>query len=95
MDEGQPLELGRQLARGRQRQPELLRELAHRPLALGPDLCEHGDVPPREPGLALDDREEVVARPPTLPEPAHDPPEVAPQLVELVTFGYHLTSVII
>jgi len=95
MNEAELLELGRELARGRERQAEFLRELAHGPLPLGPDLGEHGHVAAREPRFAADEGEEVVARPPPLPEAAHDPPEVAAKLVQVVTFGYHPKSVII
>ena len=91
------LELPRQLARGRQRQPELLRELADRALPLGADLGEHRDVPAREPAVAVDDGQQVVARAAPLPEPAHHAAQAAAQLVQLVVLltihiSYHLSN---
>ncbi len=94
-DQAELFEVARQLARRRQRQPELVRQLADRPLPLGADLREDGDVPPGEPDVAVGDGEQVVARPAPLPEPAHHAAQVAAELVQLVAFAYHRTSVII
>ena len=94
VDEADVLELPRQLARGRQGQAELPGELPDRPLALRPDLGEDGDVAARE-AVAVGQGEQLVGRPPALPEAAHHPAQVAPQLLELPAFRYHLRSVII
>jgi hypothetical protein len=45
--------------------------------------------------VAVDERRELLGRPPPLPEPAHHPAQVAPELLELAAFRYHLKSVII
>ena len=94
MDEGQPLELGRQLARGREGQPELACELADRALPLAADLGEHGHVPAGQPWVASHEREEVVAGAPPLPEASRDPAQQTAQLAKLAV-SYHLTLVII
>ena len=65
------LELARELARRGQREAELARDLADRPLALGRDVGEHADVPAAERRVAVDELEELGRRPPARPEPAH------------------------
>jgi len=95
VDERTVLEVAGELARRREREPELARELSDRPLALGADVREHGHVAPRQPWLRADEREQVVARPTALPEAAHDSPEHAAELVELPAAAYHLVLVII
>jgi hypothetical protein len=95
VDEAEVLEFPGQLAGGRQRQFQLPCELAHGPLALGPDVGENGDVAAREPGLAADEGQKVVARAAASPEPAHHPAQVTPELVQLGAVCYHLISVII
>ena len=77
------LELGRQLARGGQREAELARELADGALPLRPDVGEHRDVPPAERRLALHQLEQLRRRSPPRPEPAHHPPQQAAQLAQL------------
>jgi hypothetical protein len=77
------LELGRQLARGRQREAELPRQIAHGSLPLGADVREHGDVAATQLGLALDKLEQLRRRAPPCPEPAHHPPQQAAQLGQL------------
>ena len=77
------LELGRQLARGGQREAELARQIADGALPLGADVREHGDVPPAQLGLALHEVEQLRRRSPPRPEPAHHPPQQAAQLVQL------------
>jgi hypothetical protein len=89
------LEVARELARGREREPELARELTDRSLALGADVGEHGDVAAREPRPGADERQQVIARPAALPEAAHDPPEHPAELIELPAVAYHLVLVII
>ena len=94
-DEAELFEVARQLARRRQRQSELVRQLADRPLPLAADLGEDGDVPPGQAPVAVGDGEQVVARAAPLPEPAHHAAQVAAELVQLAAFAYHRTSVII
>ena len=77
------LELGRQLARGGQREAELARQLAHGALTLGADVREHGDVAAAELGLASHELEQLPRRAPPRPEPAHHPPQQAAQLAQL------------
>ena len=77
------LELGRQLARGGQREAELARQVADGALALGADVREHGDVAASQLGLALDELEQLRRRAPPRPEPAHHPPQQAAQLGQL------------
>ena len=77
------LELGRQLARGGQREAELAGQIADGALPLGADVREHGDVPPSQLGLALDELEQLRRRAPPRPEPAHHPPQQAAQLGQL------------
>ena len=93
--EGAVLEVAGELARGREREPELARELTDRPLSLGADVCERGDVAAREPRAGADEREQVVARAAALPEAARDPAQHAAELVELAPVAYHLALVII
>lgn len=95
VDEAQVLEVTGELAGCRERQLELPGELSDRALALGPDVRENGDVAAREPGLAADEGEQIVARAAALPEPAHHPAEVVPELVQLRVFCYHQRSVIV
>ena len=89
------LEVAGELARGREREPELARKLPDRPLTFGSDVREHGDVPAREPRAGADQREQVVARAPALPEAAHDPAQHPAELVELAAVAYHRALVII
>jgi hypothetical protein len=89
------LEVAGQLARGRERQPELARELADGALSLGADVSEHRHVPAGEPRAGADERQQVVARAPALPEAAHDPAQHPAELVELPAVAYHCALVII
>jgi hypothetical protein len=84
VDEAVCLELGRQLARRRERDAHSLGNLAHRLRPLGADLGQRCDVPPAERGLARDERQQFrVAA--AAPEPAHDLPKGAAELRELRT----------
>ncbi len=74
-DQAVLLELPGQLARGRQREAERRGEPGDRLLALGADLGEQGDVPSSEPGLAVDEREQLARRAAAAPEPAHHAPQ--------------------
>ncbi len=94
VEEAAILELARQLARRRQREAELLRQLADRALALGADVREHRDVSPRQRRPRAGGLEQVVARSPPLPQPAHDAAQQAAQLAELAAV-HHRASVII
>ena len=89
------LELAGELARGGQGELQLARELTDRPLALGADVGQDGHVPPREPRLARHECEQLVGRPPPLPEAAHHPAQVVPKRVQLPALRYHCASVII
>ena len=71
LDEMVQLELCRQLARCRQRQPEGSGDLTHRLLALGADVGEHGHVPASELGFARDELEQLGRGPPA-PEAPQD-----------------------
>ena len=93
-DERGVLEVARELARGREGQPELACELADRALPLAADLGEHGHVPAGQPWVASHEREEVVAGAPPLPEASRDPAQQTAQLAKLAV-SYHLTLVII
>ena len=87
VDEIVRLELGRQLARGWQREAELAGELADGALPLRPDVGEHRDVPPAERRLALHQFEQLRRRSPPRPEPAHHPPQQAAELAQLGSGG--------
>jgi hypothetical protein len=95
VDEGAVLEVAGELARGGQREPELAGELTDRPLSLGADVREHGDVAAREPWAGADEREQIVARAAALPQAADDPAQHPAELVELAAVGYHCALVII
>lgn len=94
VDERGVLEVAGQLARGRERQSELARELADRALALAADLREHGHVPAGQPWIAPHQRQQVVAGATPLPEPSRDPAQQPAELTKPAV-GYHLTLVII
>ena len=83
LDEVVALELRRQLARSRQRQPELERELADRALAARADVGEHRDVAAAERWLAARELQELGRGAAPRPEPAGDPPEQRAQLGQL------------
>ena len=83
VDEVVGLELGRELARGGEREAELARELADGSLALGADVGEHRHVPAAERRLPVHELEQLRRGSPPGPEPAHDPPQEGPELVQL------------
>jgi hypothetical protein len=83
LDELMRLELRRQLARCGQGEAELASKVADGALPLGADMCEHGNVPASQLGLALDELEQLRRRAPPGPEPAHHPPQQAAQLAQL------------
>ena len=77
------LEVTGELARGRERDAELLGELADRSLALGSDLDEQRHVPPPDRRVAAKEALELGRRMPPPPEPPHHEPQQAAQLPNL------------
>ena len=67
------LELARERRGGREREPEVARQLTHRLLALAAHLGEERDVPPAE-GRARHELEQLRGRPSAAPEAAHHAP---------------------
>jgi len=94
VDERGVFEVAGELARGREGQSELACELADRALALAADLREHGHVPARQPGVASNQGEEVLAGAAPLPEPSRDAAQQPAELAKPAV-SYHLTLVII
>ena len=76
------LELRGQLAGRRERDADSVGDLADGLRALGSDLRQCGDVPPAEPRLAGDEREQLGGAAPA-PQPAHHLPQGAAELREL------------
>jgi hypothetical protein len=95
-DEAVVFELTHELARGGQREAEVARDLAHRPLALGRDVGEHADVPAAEWGVAADELEELRRGPAARPGAPDDPTQELPELAELVAGNIrHVIKVIV
>ena len=96
-DEAVVLELADELARGGQREAELSRDLADRPLALRGDVGEHADVAAAERRIATDELEELRCRPPARPGASHDAAQEPAELAQVVGPGNvgHLLNVIL
>ena len=77
------LEVARELARGGQRDPELLGELADGALALRSDLDEQRHVPPPDRRVAVKEALELCGRVTAAPQAAHDEPQQPAQLPNL------------
>lgn len=91
------LELADELARGGQREAELTRDLADRPLAFGGDVGEHADVAAAERWIAADELEELRRRPPARPGASDDAAQEPAELAQVVPAGNvgHLLNVIV
>ena len=89
VDEAVCLELGRQLARRRQRDAERLSDLAHRLRTFGADVGECRDVPPAELGLA---RDELRAAPATAAAAARAGAAIWRSVLRSSTSSARLTS---
>jgi len=88
------LEVARQLARRREREVELARQLADAPLAVRPDLGEQGHMAPAEWWIAADELEQFRRGAPAGPEPPHHVAQELAQLAQFVVIGYHRVTII-
>jgi hypothetical protein len=88
------LEIARQLARGGQREAELVRELAHASLAFAADLGEEADMSPAERRIAAHELEQLCGRPPPRPQPAHHTAQQPAQFGQAIIIGYHRITII-
>ena len=88
------LEVARQLARGREGEVELARQLTDAPLAVRPDLCQQAHVPAAEGRIAAHELQELRRGAAPGPEPAHHPAQEAAQFRELIVVGYHRVTII-
>jgi len=93
VDEVVLLQVSRQAARCRQREPELVCQLTDRARPLRPDLDQQGDVPSADRGVAVQERREVGRRPPAPPQPAEHLPEETPELRHLRVVSRHACGV--
>ena len=87
VDEAMVLELADELARGGQREAELARDLADRPLAFGGDVGEHTDVAATERRVAADEVEQLRRRPSARPAASDDPSQKPAELAQIVAMG--------
>ncbi len=77
------LEVAHELARRRERQAELAREVADGARPLRGHVREHGHVPAAEARLAVDQGQELGRRPPPAVQAAQHRPHQAPELLEV------------
>ena len=88
------LQVAGELARSRQREVELARQLADASLALRPDLGEQGHVPPAEGRIAANELQQLLGGAAACPEPAHHVTQEQAQLAQLLVVSYHRVTII-
>ena len=88
------LEVARELARRREREVELPRQLTDAPLPVRPDLRQQAYMPPAEGRIAAHELQELRRGAAAGPGPPHHPPQEAAQFRQLLVIGYHRITII-